>query len=306
MSRRIDSMSRRIRWTGLTCLVLATCGSPPARAQEVLAWKFAKDEVFFVEEVVRQEQSVTIADRTNSKKTQQTTITRYQVLDVSPSGDVELEVTIESIVDDGGQPTAIAGRIAGSKFGMTLGADGKLSRFDGYASFVKRVANGNVQFERLFQSVLSEDTLRQTMVQLLTAAPGKSVTRGQSWQQKQNLNVGPFGTLSVDRTFEHKGVVDRDGISVVDLELRGVAEYKLPDPNTSRLPFKISQGALQVDQFRGTGAFDLARQRLQRLDVTLHVSGSLTISVGPQKAELTIDQTQSSTLRVLDKNPRER
>jgi len=299
-------MSRRIQWTGITCLFLSVSGSLPATAQEMLTWKFTTDDVFFVEEVVIQKQSVTIADRTDTKETKQTTITRYQVLDVSPNGDVDLEITIDSIIDEGGQPTAIARRIAGSKFGMTLGADGKLSRFDGYASFVKRVANGNVQFERLFQSVLNEDTLRQTMVQLLTAVPRKSVQRGQSWQQKQSLNVGPFGTLNVDRTFEHKGVADRDGISVVDLELRGVAEYQLPDPNTSRLPFKISQGSLQVDQFRGTGTYDLARQRLNQLSVTLHVSGSLTISVGPQKAELTIDQSQSSTLRVLDKSPRGR
>ncbi|MEO1994586.1 MAG: DUF6263 family protein, partial [Planctomycetaceae bacterium] len=291
-------MPQRFHVHCIACLVLAISVPAAASAQQMLVWKFSTGDVFFVEEVVLQEQSVTIGDRTDTKKTRQTTITQFRVLNATPNGNVDLEITIESILDGGGQSNDVTRRISGSKFELTLDSKGQLNRFDGYSNFIKRVANGNIQFERLFQSVLSEDTLQQTMVQLLTSVPGTPVNRGQSWQQKHTLNVGPFGTLEVDRSFSHKGVVNRDGGSFVNVGLMGAAKYRLPDPDKSRLPFKVTKGALKVDRFQGSGSFDLQRQRMQTLDVELHVTGILTISVGPQQAELTIDQTQTSTLRV--------
>ena len=299
-------MSQRVRGLLIVGLILSIGHPATAVAQQALVWKFASGDVFFVEEIVNQEQSVTIGDRTETKKTRQTTIMQYQVADVNPDGEVDLEITIKSILDDGEKSNDVTRRIAGSKFGLTLDNKGQLIRFDGYANFVKRVANGNIQFERLFQSVLSEKTLQQTMVQLLTSLPGTNVSRGQSWQQKQTLNVGPFGTLAVDRTFEHKGLMNGDDGTFVDVGLMGTAKYALPDPDKSRLPFKISQGELIVDRFQGSGSFDMQRQRMRALDVELHVTGKLTISVGPQKADLMIDQTQTSRLRVLDSLPRTR
>lgn len=307
-------LRRRNGRNGSVLLALAAMWFVTAEllAQDDLSWKFEPAQVFFVREVVEQDQTVSVTvgeagpegnTRSEQKKTKQTTLTRFQVKDVSADGQVELEMTIEAVQDDGGKTTDIGQRIAGSRFSLTVDRSGQVTRFSGYEEFIGRVSKGNVQFARLFQSILSEDTLKKTFGQILTAAPNKPVEEGESWTQQQFLSMGPFGALDVQRTFTHKGITERGGVPTVNLALTGTADYTPPGGEETGLPFTVTDGRLKVEQMQGTGAFDLQRRRISRLDVSLQVSGTLTMKVGRQEALFSIDQTQNSVVTVHDSRP---
>ena len=288
-------------------IVFAVCAA--SAAAEPLQWKFKQGDVFYMEEVMQQNQVIEVAGQTQRKNTTQTTVTRFTIGRVPDDGSVEIQMEIVEIREAGDQQDAAAKallkKMQGAAFQITLDAERQITRFEGYDAFVKRIAGDNKQLAMVFRSILSEESFRKMVRQTFTIAPNRQVQEGDSWTQDLTMSLGPFGNVNLTRRLTHNGTEIPEGHNqeYVKLDLTGTAKYQVPKGNFPGLPFKITGGNLEFNGIRGGGHFDAARGRLVELAVHLNLTGNLAISVANQQADVTLDQQQTGTIRILDENP---
>ena len=258
--------------------------SSAASAQQQLIWKFRKDETFYMKEVIRQQQVVRTLQNNQEKDSTQTTITSFQVLDVAADGSVDMEMTMIAVREEGpgsADSQQILDRMQGASFKVSLGADRKITRFEGYEEFVERIADGNAKLARFFRSILSESSFRKMVTQTFSIVPPHPVRAGESWNQSQDMSLGPFGSVSVVRTVRHEGTAqENDGLSGIRLNLTGSAEYQAPKEKFPGFPFEIVGGDLRAV----VDAIGLARRTLGTIKGNLFWAFVYNVSAVPLAA----------------------
>ena len=277
-------------------------------ANQVLAWKFAAGDVFYMQEKMRQQQTVKTGGNTQKKDSTQTTITSFEVLDANAS-DVTLRMTMLSVKEsgtNGGSNQEILDRMKGSEFEITLTNKGEITKFTGYEGFVERISQGNAALARVFRSILSEESFRKMVTQTFTIVPNKPTRQGEEWKQSQDMSLGPFGNVKIVRNIKHAGHAANTPENV-KLDLVGDAKYEAPTSQFPGFPFKISGGKLKFDDISGEGEFDPKAGRLRRLEVHLKMSGTLTMQIGNNsEADVDLDQTQRGIVVITNTNPLEK
>lgn len=292
----------------IALIVLAGIASP-AVAQDRLAWKYREGQVFYMQEVMEQKQTVTTGENKEEKKSTQTTVTEFRVLRAGSDGSVDLEMKMLSVKEDGPAAEAnapILSRMENSTFRVSLDAKGQIKKFDGYEDFVSRVADGNAQMAKVFRSIMSEEVFQKMVTQTFAVVPNDARQRGETWKQKQGMSLGPFGRVLIVRNIQHAGLAkSKSGRQYVKLALTGNAQYQPPTKDFDGLPFKIIDGDLKFDGITGTGYFDANLGRLNQLTVNLRMKGQLKIRLLQNQQEATVDleQSQKGTVRITNENP---
>jgi hypothetical protein len=85
-----------------------------------------------------------------------------------------------------------------------------------------------------------------------------------------------------------------------------VAEAKYTGPTKvegSPFPFQVAKGDLKTEDYKGTLLFDAAVGRLVSSEVTMKITGSVTITVGGSSIETTVNQEQKIESKIMDKPP---
>ena len=193
----------------------------------------------------------------------------------------------------------------GAEFQLTIDTHGQLIRLDGYSDFVKKIAEGDDRRANLFRAILSEESFKTVAVQTFGIGPGRPVERGESWQQKMQLALGPFGSIAMTRVLKHAGAgAEANGAALIRLDVTGTAAYELPTGDYPGFPFKVTKGTFTFQGLNGNGTFDPQAGQLKSLAMQLDMTGDLTIQIGKSEQDVTIVQKQQSTIMVSTERPK--
>jgi hypothetical protein len=69
------------------------------------------------------------------------------------------------------------------------------------------------------------------------------------------------------------------------------------------LPFKILKADLTSKESSGEVLFDSEKGRVDGFNLTMKLAGTLTIEIGGMSSDVTLDQTQTTTVKTTDTNP---
>lgn len=296
------------RACGAALLVLVGLGLP-AYGQTTLEWKFKEGEKFYVEEVNDVKQNVSIIGKDIKQNTKITTISSYTVKSVSGAGEQEvaLEQKIESVdvksTGDGlgGQMDKLFEKLQGATFEVTL-KKGKVTKLKGYDDFIKKLADGDEMTGKFAKMLLSEETLKKSIEDLFGGLPARPISTGDTWSQEATIPFGPLGSFktSKDMTYKEK---DKDGVLITYKSKMSYIPPKGEGAFAGLL--KIVKGNIKSENAKGSVLFNAEKGRLVRSTFSMLAKGTMTVEVMGNQLELDISADQTTTTRVLTKNPKE-
>jgi hypothetical protein len=186
---------------------------------------------------------------------------------------------------------------------LTLGTDGQITKFEGYDDLLNRLSDNDPNTRRVISATLSEETLRRSAEEAFAFLPRKAVARGDRWERKVDISLGPIGSLAAQHSYTYEGPGMLDGRTLQKLSCESSIAYSPPKPDAGTLPFQITRGDLKVNSGKGVLWFDDARGRLAQSQMQVQIKGALAITANGQDFTLELDQDQTVAIRILEKNP---
>jgi len=200
--------------------------------------------------------------------------------------------------------------LVGTEFTLTISKKDedymKITKIEGRKEFIDKLVKTNQQLDTLLKQILSEEALKQMADPTFAAIPSKKELRekgvkaGETWDNTSKLDMGPIGTYTTTSKYTLKEVKDKKATIDVVTSLK----YDAPTTKSGALPFEISPGSeLTGKDGKGTIVFDLDKGLIKSSSMDLTLNGKLKITIAGQPTEVTLEQTQKSTLTTLEKNP---
>jgi hypothetical protein len=309
----------------LSALTLVGLLALPAAGQDKanLKWKFEKDKPFYQKMETTTKQTMKVM--TNDVVQTQTQTFWFSWKPTKIEGDtVTLEQVIEGVkmdIDIGNQKISYDSTakeqannplgeffkaLVGSKFTLTLDTKNmKVTKIEGRPDFLEKLVKANPQMKPLLEQILSEKALMEMAEPTFAAVPGKEVAKGDKWERNTVLDMGPIGKYENNYKYTYEGKDEKEKkLDKIKVEMN--LKYKEPaEPagsGTSNLPFKIKNADLKSTSGTGTILFNPEAGRIEKSDMTVELSGKLTIEIGGQSTEVNLTQTQKSNVETSDKS----
>jgi len=283
-----------------------------------LAWKLKKGEPFYQEMTTDTTQNMTVMGQ---KITQAQKVTFY--LSWTPvdykDGNWTIKQKIEGVkmeIEIGGNKIPFDSTkkgpglnplsnffkaLVGSEFTLVFDPDMKISKIEGRDKFLKKLVKENQAMEPLLNTILSDEALKQMSDPAFGVIPNKAVKKGDSWEKKSILNMGPIGSFNTTYRCRYEGP---DENHLQRIKVDPILEYLPPGPNAGgALPFKILKADLNSKESKGDILFDSEKGRVRKSMIALRLAGRLTIEIGGMSSDVTLDQTQTTTVKTSDENP---
>jgi hypothetical protein len=265
-----------------------------------IRWKFKEGDVFYNQADVSIRQTITVMGRKVNQKSDQTTVTRFTVKKVNADKSVVLEQEIvDTTVQGDIVPGDAAKKLKGTKFTITLSARGKLEKFEGYDDFLDKLSGGNDEQRKVLAAMMPEDTFKTVISETFGFTPGKEVEKGDSWKLDYKVSMGPLGDLSGGSTYRYEGK-EKKGEKI---GFKATLKYAPPGNAGAGLPFTIDKGTLKAEDFNGVIYFDAEKGRVAESSMSAKITGTLTISVMGNKADMDMEQNLQMRSRITDKAP---
>jgi hypothetical protein len=288
-------------------------------AKSKLAWKFEKDKTFYQKMTTETKQTMKVMNNDVNQTQKQTFY--FSWTPVKQEGDVwTLKQKIEGVamdIDIGNQKISYdsTGKeaannplseffkaLVGSEFTITLDTKNmKVTKIEGRDEFLKKLVQANPQMKSLLDAILSENALKEMAEPTFAAIPQKEVAVGDSWTRDSTLDMGPIGKYENHYKYTYEG---KDG-KLDKIKVETTLKYKEPAEaagGTSGLPFKIKSAELKSSNASGTILFDPEKGRIESSDMRVTLDGKLSIDIGGQVTDVTLNQTQTSKVETSDKN----
>jgi hypothetical protein len=298
-------------WLGGLVLVLAA-GLPAqvAQAQVDLKWKFKEGDKVFIETVSDMKQAMTVMGQNIEFDMKQTQVVSLSVKKKSSDG-VVLEQKIESIKAEGGPLVQAAigafTKMEGAVLTLTLDANNKVQKVEGFREMLDKIIGDNPQAQQMMKGMLNEDTMKQQFEATFSFLPDKPVRPGDKWERTSTLSLGPLGSFTTKSAYTYDGKETLNGKPLDKITSTATYTYAPPKPDQAAgLPFKVVKGDLKGESPKSTYWFDAASGRVVQQKSGVRFSGSLTADVMGNNIDMTLDQNQDISVRVLDKNPVEK
>ncbi len=191
--------------------------------------------------------------------------------------------------------------LVGSEFKLTISPDLKVTKIEGRDEFVTKLIRANPQMEAILKQILGDEALKQMADPAFAAIPPKPVKKGETWEKKVVLNMGPIGTYDTTNTYTYEG---KDG-ALDKIKVDTKLKYSAPGAASSgSLPFKIKPGTDLVSKTAtGMVYFDNVKHRLDHSDMKLNLEGKLDIEVGGTSTQVDLTMEQTTTVKMSDTNP---
>jgi hypothetical protein len=313
---------RTYRWiAALVFLALVV----PVFAQDkpvTLKWKFVKDQPIYQEMKTETKQSMKVQGSDVNQSQEQTFyfswtpekqdgdnwIIKQKILGVKMKIDIGgTKVEYDSTASaPAGNPLAdFFQKLVGSEFTITIDKDNKVKKVDGRDAFLQKLIGANPQMEGLLKQILSEDALKEMAEPTFGVIPAGEVTKGKHWERTSKLDMGPIGSYqnTYKYTYEGEGA---DKLHAIKVDT--TVKYVPPADNAMQgganaLPFKIKDAKLTSSNASGTVKFNAEKGRVESSDMKLDLKGELNIEISGQTTKVELTQTQTTTVKALDKDP---
>jgi hypothetical protein len=286
----------------MTALALALALTPAAPPGETytLQWKLKEGDTFYSTDVVRTEQTIESQGQTVKQKMEATTAIRFRVKSAAAKASVVEMVYLDTKFESVGLPTdlKLAEKMKGITFTVTLDDKMKITKFEGYEKFLDALTDRDEAKKKVLRVVMPESMFLRAFGQTFLLGPDKPVVIGDTWNQSENMSLGPIGSLDIKMT-RKLDTVKGDAATVVT---KGDLTWKGSDAKTD-LPFKISKADVKADQFTNTYRFDMKTGRPLDASLELVLSGTMTIEASGKTIEAKLKQKMTMTTTITDQNP---
>jgi len=311
-----------LRRMSFVLLVLAFVGVPSyGQEKATLEWKFEKDKVFYQTMTTKTNQTMKVMNADVKQDQDQTFYFSWTVTKVD--GDkVELKQKIIGVVmkiniagtaieydstktgDAGQNPLAeFFKALIDAEFTYTYNKkDSKVEKIDGRDAFVKKLTDANPQMKPLLEKILSEKALTEMAEPTFAAIPGGEKKVGDSWNKTTTLDMGPIGTYTNNYKYTFDGF-DSAAPKVAKIKIANTLTYKPGESNTGGLPFKITNANLNASEATGNLQYDTEKGRVKKSEMTLKLTGDLSIDISGQTTKVNLEQTQTTNIETSDENP---
>jgi Family of unknown function (DUF6263) len=221
---------------------------------------------------------------------------------------MEIKIADNKITFDSTKDTQATGNpladffkaLVGSEFKVILSPDFKIVKIEGRDEFINKLVKSNPQMEGLLKQILSDEALKQMAENAFAALPNHPVTKGQSWDRKSTVVMGPIGTYETNYKFTYEGKDGKYDKIKVDTNLK----YVPPGTNSSSsLPFKIKGADLVAKNAGGTILYDPEKHWIESSDSKLTLEGKLTVDINGQTSDVQLNQDQTTKVKTTDTNP---
>jgi hypothetical protein len=294
-------MLRKSWWASALVLAIVTA---PSFGQDKLEWKFKQGEKFYVESVQNIKQSIEFMGQSMKQDMKNTTVSSFEVKEKT-ANKVVLEQKILSVKmkstggAGGGEAEKMGERMKGAVFTVTLGPDGRITKFEGYDDMIKKLTRDNKEAAKMTRMMLPKETFEKAVAEVFGFLPKKAVSKGDTWKKDLTLSMGPIGSFKQDTTYTHQG----KGADGVKIGLTSKLTYTPPKGDGGGLPFKVTKGDLTSKDFKGTIVFDPTKGRMGSSKIDATIKGTITMEIMDREIEMTMEQNMSMTSKVLDKAP---
>lgn len=310
-------LPRSIRWVALLFVIGLAY---PVSGQDAveLKWKFDKDKTFFQEMNTTTKQTMKVMGMDITQNHSQTFwfswtpkeqdkdknwVIKQKIIGVQ----MEIEISGNKISYDSrkeaGTGTSLAEffkALVGSEFTLTLSPKLEVTKIEGREEFLKKLSQTNPMMEPLLKQILGEEALKQMADPAFAAVPEKAVKKGDTWEKKSKMNMGPIGTYESTYKYTYEGKDGKLDKIKQDTELK----YSAPTADAGAvLPFKIKSADLKSKEATGTILFDNDKGRVERSELKLKLDGKLTIDIGGNATEVELSQEQTTKVTTHDKDP---
>jgi hypothetical protein len=305
-------------------VLLVGLGTPALGQETTLKWNFQKGKAFYQEMTTDTKQTMQVMGMEITQNQKQTFIFSWTPQDQKDGNWVikqkiegvkmDIEIGGNKISFDSTKDTGAANPLSdffkalvGSEFTLTLSPKMTVTDIKGRQEFVDKLIKANQQMEPLLKQILSEQALKQmadpTFAILKTNDKGPApVKKGDTWERTSQLDMGPIGKYDTTYKYTYEG---KEGNSKLDkISVATTLTYTAPGENSpGGLPFKIKSADLKSKDGTGTILFDNDKGRLASSEMNLKLNGKLSIEIGGMTTDVTLDQTQKTTVRTSDDNP---
>jgi hypothetical protein len=293
----------------------------PAFGQDAvtLSWKFEKDKPFYQEMTTTTKQTMDVMGMQVTQNQSQTFYFSWTpkeqdkdknwIITQKIEGvkmDIEIagnKIPYDSTKDATGTGNPLAEffkALVGSEFKLTVSPEMKVTKIEGRDDFINKLIKANPQMEPLLKQILGDEALKQMSDSAFAVIPDKPVKKGQTWEKKNSLNMGPIG--SYDSTYKYTYEGKEGKLDKIKVETK--LEYHTPGASTAAtLPFKIKEAKLDSKDATGTVLFDNDKHRLDSSKQKLKLEGTLKIDIGGMTSDVKLTQEQDTTVKTTDTNP---
>lgn len=300
----------RQRWWLSLWLLLGGMAAP-ALGQVKLAWKLKDGDVFYLEEKSAARQTMKFMGSDIKHALDHTRVTRFTVLKKNDDNSYLLEqrillVRLNRPSDAARADARLVQGLEGATFKVTLDPRMRVTRFEGYDALIKKMA-GKDTVARNLRALMPEESLRRPTEALFGCLPDKAVEKGDSWTCTVIKPLGVLGVLRLESSSTFQKTETVEGQEAVKVEVAATKSTFTPSTTTG-LSFRVVKGNIKVDQSSTSGTlyFNAARGRLVKSTQTIHLTGRLTVDAMGNLLNLDVEQEDTVTARVLDKNPLEK
>jgi len=310
----------RCRWLVVVPVLAFLVAGARAQSPVDLKWKFEKGKPFYQEMTTDTTQKMTVMGQNITQVQKVTFFLSWTPVDQDPNSkawtvkqkieglkmEIEIggnKIPFDSTKEMGGtNPLSdFFKALVGSEFTLTIDKDMKITKIEGRDEFLKKLVKENQAMEPLLKVILSDEALKQMSDPAFAAIPDKPVKKADYWEKGSILNMGPIGSFDTKYKYTYDGPDEK---KLQKIKVETTLKYVPPGANAgTSLPFKILKADLASKDSKGEILFDSEKGRVAGSNMTMKLAGTLTIEIGGMSSDVTLDQTQTTTVKTTDENP---
>jgi hypothetical protein len=288
---------------GIGVMIALCVAALPARAQVALDWKLKEGDRFYLLTESTFNQVMEIPGKEAGKEIKQD-ITQIAVLQFyvekkTPDGNYTIKQTIEGLMVKGASTNPVIDeKIQGANFTLTLNPKLEVVKLEGYADFLKKLAGDEPAALKTVKSIITEELLTKAATQAFAFLPTKQVKEGDEWGEDRSIKMplGPLGALEVTNLYKYVGKAKLNDKEYDKISFTSKVAYSLPKEDAG-IAFRVVKGALKAENAKGTIYFDSANGRLVQYEMSLNLTGELTLSINNVPLDTKITK-QEQTVKV--------
>jgi hypothetical protein len=285
-------------------LVLASL-TLPAAAQAPLQWKWKVGDTFFIDVKNHYDENLKVNGMDLKESQDADMVLGMKLVKVGAKNDLVFEMTLEKVeFKKAGREDPAMKKMEGGTVELTLDAGMSVTGMKGVDKLIDKIAGGEAipPAMRKFAESSIEGLLRYLVAEAIVALPAKPAQKGDRWEHKAELNIGPLGTIAIRKALVYDGKATLDGKSLDKIAMTGKMTYTIPK-EAGGLPFQVKKADIKKEDYKGTLWFDPAVGRVVRTEIHVKTDMTMSMTANGQDIEADSQRDQTITLRILDKKP---